>query len=190
MHRLKRPAESAKISGRPELKLREAVPIRDSLFVYMKIRPIEHGDLPGVVDLAHDFAEFEKLADYCRITAEKLDSVLFGPHSFVEALVAQEADELIAYAFFYPHFASFRGQTGYYLEDIFIDARFRGRGIGEAMLRQIARTAAGRGFERIDFQVLDWNTPAVNFYLKLGAEREESERHFKFSDEAFKSLAS
>ena len=69
-----------------------------------------------------------------------------------------------AYSIFYPNFASFRGQRGMYLEDIYISPDYRGRGIGEAMLREIARIAAAHGFERIDFQVLDWNKPAIDFY--------------------------
>ena len=156
----------------------------------MEIRAIKPDDVAGVVRLMRAFAEFERLLDYCEITVEKLENVLFGPGSFVESIVAFDDDgKLIAYSIFYPHFASFRGQTGYYLEDIFIDDSFRGQGLGEAMLRTIANIAAQRGFDRIDFQVLDWNTPAVNFYLKLGAVRDESERHFKFTDEAFKALA-
>jgi GNAT superfamily N-acetyltransferase len=156
----------------------------------MEIRSIKPDDVEGVVRLMRAFAEFENLLDYCEITAEKLEKVLFGPGSFVESLVAFDDDgKLIAYSIFYPHFASFRGQTGYYLEDIFIDDSFRGQGLGEALLRTIANIASKRGFDRIDFQVLDWNTSAVNFYLKLGALRDDSERHFKFTDDAFKALA-
>lgn len=146
--------------------------------------------MTGVVKLMRDFAEFEKLGEYCKITEEKLSKAMFGQGSFVEAIVAVENGSLIGYAIFYPHFASFRGQIGYYLEDIFIKDEFRGKGLGEFMLRTIAKIASDRGFERIDFQVLDWNTPAVNFYKKLGADRDESERHFKFTDAAFRSLAS
>jgi ribosomal protein S18 acetylase RimI-like enzyme len=91
---------------------------------------------------------------------------------------------------FYPYFASFRGQSGYYLEDIFIAEDFRRNGLGEAMVKIIAKLARQRGFERIDFQVLEWNTPAVKFYEKLGAIRDDSERHFKFIDSSFSSLIS
>ena len=157
----------------------------------MEIRSITQADVPGVVKLMRDFAKFENLADYCEITEAKLHDALFGRSSFVEAaVVVDEQLGVIGYAIFYPHFASFRGQTGFYLEDIYIDDKFRKQGLGEKMIRAIARLAAERGFERIDFQVLDWNTPAVNFYLKLGAGRDDSERHFKFTDDAFRSLAS
>jgi len=96
----------------------------------------------------------------------------------------------VGYAFFFPNFASFRGQRGFYLEDIYIAESYRGKGVGEAMLRELARLAASRGYERIDFVVLDWNTSAIEFYKKLGAEMDRSERHFKFTDDAFRSLAS
>ena len=132
-----------------------------------------------------DFAEFEDLGDYCEITEQRLHDVMFGDEAFVEGLVAFHENEPIAYAMFYPYFASFRGQCGYYLEDIFIAEEFRRNGLGEAMVRIIARLAKQRGFERIDFQVLEWNAPAVKFYEKLGAIRDDSERHFKFIDKAF-----
>ena len=96
----------------------------------------------------------------------------------------------IGYALFYPSFASFRGQRGLYLEDIYIKQEYRGKGVGETVLKHLAKMAKGRGFERIDFQVLDWNTPAIKFYEKLGAEMDTSERHFKYTDEAFENLAS
>ena len=88
----------------------------------------------------------------------------------------------------YPYFASFRGQCGYYLEDIFVAEDFRRNGLGEAMVKIVAKLARQRGYERIDFQVLEWNTPAVKFYEKLGAIRDDSERHFKFIDHSFSSL--
>jgi ribosomal protein S18 acetylase RimI-like enzyme len=90
---------------------------------------------------------------------------------------------------FYPCFASFSGQMGLYLEDIYVKPSHRGQGVGEAMLRRLAQTARERACERIDFQVLDWNTPAIRFYEKLGAVRNDDERHFKFSGEAFERLA-
>ena len=105
-----------------------------------------------------------------------------------EGLIAFDGEQAIGYAIFYPNFATFRGQRGLYLEDIYIRDTYRGKGVGEAMLREIARFAAERGYERLDLLVLDWNTPAVNFYKKLGAVRDDDERHFKFTDDAFKKL--
>ena len=154
----------------------------------IQIRKSTPNEVPSIVRLMRDFAEFEDLGDYCEINEDRLFDVMFGDDAFVEGLVAFHADEPVAYALFYPYFASFRGQCGYFLEDIFIAEEFRRNGLGEAMVRIIARLAKQRGFERIDFQVLEWNTPAVKFYEKLGAIRDDSERHFKFIDHSFQSL--
>ena len=154
----------------------------------IQIRKSTPDEVPTIVRLMRDFAEFEDLGDYCEVTEQRLFDVMFGDEAFVEGLVAFHKGEAVAYALFYPYFASFRGQCGYYLEDIFIAEEFRRNGLGEAMVRIIARLAKQRGFERIDFQVLEWNTPAVKFYEKLGAIRDDSERHFKFIDNSFHSL--
>ena len=154
----------------------------------IQIRKSTPDEVPAIVRLMRDFAEYENLAEYCEITEERLLDVMFGDEAFVEGLVAFHEQEPVAYAMFYPYFASFRGQCGYYLEDIFIAEEFRRNGLGEAMVRIIARLAKQRGFERIDFQVLEWNTPAVKFYEKLGAIRDDSERHFKFIDDSFRTL--
>lgn len=149
---------------------------------------LEH--VPGIVNLMRDFAEFEKLAEYCEITESKLSTAMFSDKAYVEGVVGFDEETMIAYALFYKNFSSFRGQRGYYLEDIFIDSNYRGIGVGEAMLKKIAQTAKSKGAERIDFQVLDWNAPAIRFYEKLGAISNQDESHFKFSDEAFNRLAS
>ena len=154
----------------------------------IQIRKSTPDEVPAIVRLMREFAEYENLGDYCEITEARLFDVMFGENAFVEGLVAFHADEPVAYAMFYPYFASFRGQCGYYLEDIFVAEEFRRNGLGEAMVRIVAKLAQQRGFERIDFQVLEWNAPAVKFYEKLGAIRDDSERHFKFIDNSFNSL--
>lgn len=156
----------------------------------LTIKKSEPEDIPQIIALLHEFAEYENLLDACEITEERLRVALFGEGKVAEALLAFEDHEPVGYAIFYPNFATFRGQRGFYLEDIFVKKDFRAKGVGEAMIKSLARTAKERGFERIDFLVLDWNTPAVKFYEKLGAARDEEERHFKFTDEAFQKLAS
>lgn len=155
----------------------------------IEIRKAAEHDCRGIAALMRDFAEFERLGQYCEITEEKLSSVMFHDGSFVEGIVAFDDAKMIAYALFYKSFASFRGQQGVYLEDIYVNGDYRGRGVGEAMLKKIAQTAKSQGAERIDFQVLDWNAQAIKFYEKLGAVSNQDERHFKFSNEAFEKLA-
>ena len=153
------------------------------------IRTIQLGDLADIISLICEFAAFENISEYCTVTKERLDTALFGDNAIVEGLIAFDGQKPIGYALFYPNFSSFRGQPGLYLEDIYINNKYRGIGLGESMIKEIARTAASRGFERIDFMVLDWNTPAVKFYKKLGAVRDDEERHFKFTDDAFMKLS-
>ncbi|HTK38019.1 MAG TPA: GNAT family N-acetyltransferase [Pyrinomonadaceae bacterium] len=153
------------------------------------IRKTKLDDIASVIGLLRDFARFEMLEESCEVTEEKLAEAMFGENAFVEGLVAVTSENIVAYAIFYPNFASFRGQKGLFLEDLYIDAEYRGKGIGDAMLNEIARIAKSRNFVRIDFQVLDWNTPAIKFYEKHGAVRDDDERHYKFTDEAFQTLA-
>jgi len=155
----------------------------------MFIRKIEPTDVSNVIALMREFAEYEKLAGSFEITEQRLSSVLFDDGAYVQCLVAEVNGRICGYSLFYPCFASFRGQKGIYLEDIYISPEFRGGGIGKTMLQEIARAVAVNGFERIDFQVLYWNTPAIDFYIALGAVRDDSERHFKFTDMAFAGLA-
>lgn len=153
------------------------------------IRKTKREDVPSIIGLLGDFAKFEGFDEYFEITVETLADALFGEGSFIESLVAKDNGKAVAYAIFYPCFASFRGQKGLFLEDLYIDSDYRGKGVGEAMLKEIAGIAKSRNFERIDFQVLDWNTPAVKFYEKHGALRSEQETHYTFTDQAFQTLA-
>ena len=155
----------------------------------LKIEKATPKHIPAILSLLREFAEYESLLDYLEVTEERLHAALFGDGAVAEAILAFDHDAPVGYAIFYPNFATFRGQRGFYLEDIYIQPAHRRGGTGERMLRHIAGLAKDRGYERIDFMVLDWNTPAINFYKKLGAEIDTQERHFKFTDEAFKKLA-
>ena len=155
----------------------------------IKIKKAELENVPQIIALLREFAEYENLLDYVEITEDRLKIALFGEGKTAEAIVAFDGETPIGYAVFYPSFSTFRGQRGFYLEDIYITKSYRKQGVGEMILKFIANLAKSRGFERIDFLVLEWNSPAVEFYKKLGAVRDEEERHFKFTDEAFQKLA-
>lgn len=154
------------------------------------IRQIQPQDVLHVLDLLREFADYEGLSSYCTVTEERLNIALFGVDPVLEGLIAFDGEIVVGYALFYPNFSSFRGERGFHLDDIYIRSEYRGKGLGEAMLKEIARIAASRGFERIDFHVLDWNTTAVDFYKKLGAVSNDEETHFKFAGNAFERLAS
>lgn len=154
------------------------------------IREAIESDVPVILKLLSDFAAFENLSEFLTIGEAELHNAMFGPGSFVEGFVCEVDGETAGFAIFYPRFSSFRGQTGYYLEDIYVDEAYRGRGLGERLLKAIARKGRSRGFQRIDFQVLEWNFAAIEFYKALGAVLDDEDKHFKFVDDAFQSLAS
>lgn len=153
------------------------------------IRNVRPVDLPAIVELLREFAAFEDLSEYCTVTEERLYQAMFSDAAVVEGLIALDGETPVAYALYYPNFSSFRGERGIHLDDIYIKTEYRKQGVGEVMLKKIAQIAAARGFERIDFNVLEWNTPAIGFYKKHGAVCNMEERHFKFSGAAFEKLA-
>lgn len=146
-------------------------------------------NIPQILALLYEFAEYEKLLDSFEVTEERLKIAFFGDGKVAEAIIVFDGETAIGYAIFFPYFATFRGQRGIYLEDIYLTTAARGKGVGEMMLKYIAKSAKQCGFERIDFQVLEWNAPAIGFYERLGAQRNDEERHFKFAGEAFENLA-
>ena len=152
------------------------------------IRKIQPEDISSVLDLLREFAAYEDLSAYCTVTEERLNTAMFGTNAVLEGLLALDGETAVGYALYYPNFSSFRGERGFHLDDIYVTSAVRGQGFGEAMLKEIAGDAASRGFERIDFHVLDWNTPAIEFYKKLGAVSNDEETHFKFAGEALEQL--
>ncbi len=157
---------------------------------HIVIRQTVFTDISAIIELIREFAVFENLTDYLEITEEKLNKAMFGENAFVKGLIAFDDETPIAYAIFFRYFSSFRGQKSVYLEDIYITEKYRRIGLGEKMLKEIARIGKEFGAVRMDFQVSDWNNNAINFYKKHGAEFHESERHFLFTGKAFEKLAS
>ena len=154
-----------------------------------QFKTAEEKDVGQIVEMIREFAVFENLSEFCEVTQEDLTDALFGLNSCVEGLLAFAGEKPIGYALFYENFASFRGQRGFYLEDLYVKPEFRGHKVGETLLKRIAEIAESRNFERIDFLVLDWNEAAIKFYEKFGAKGDESERHFRFVGEAFENLS-
>ncbi len=160
-----------------------------AFFMEIQIERITAADLTDVILMMREFAAYEDLLEYCTATEERLHRAMFGDGSFVEGMIARGGDKALGYAIFHPSFSSFRAERGLYLEDLYVDAEYRRHDLGHRMIRMIAERADELGFERIDFMVLDWNEPAVRFYLKHGAEKNDDESHFKFAGEAFRRLA-
>ena len=122
-----------------------------------------------MVSLIRELAEYEKLTHLLQVTPEKLRPHLFGEKPVVEALVAEVAGEVVAFALYFTNFSTFLAQPGLYLEDLYVRPAARGQGIGEAMLTRLAKLAVDRNHGRFEWTVLDWNEDAIGFYKKMGA---------------------
>ena len=133
------------------------------------IRAARPADVAAIVRLIHGLAEFEKLTHLVQVTPESLAPHLFGPKPVAEALVAERAGSVVAFALFFTNFSTFLARPGLYLEDLFVEPAERGRGIGQGLLEHLARLAATRGCGRFEWSVLDWNEGAIRFYQRMGA---------------------
>jgi GNAT superfamily N-acetyltransferase len=133
------------------------------------IRPATPADVPAVAALIRALAEYEKLADHVSFDEAKLADHLFGPRPYAECLIAEHAGEAVGFALFFHNYSTFLGKPGIYLEDLFVLPEHRGRGLGKGLLAAIGELAVQRDCGRIEWSVLDWNTPAIGFYESLGA---------------------
>lgn len=153
------------------------------------IRPIERGDLAAVVELIRELAVHHDLLPYFEVDVQKLATAMYGANAMLEGLIALDGDTAAGYALFFPHFSSFRGQTGLYLEDLYVTERYRGTGIGERLMAETALVACKRGYSRLDLLVDKENTAAIGFYERLGADSNVDDRHFRITGDAFRQLA-
>lgn len=133
------------------------------------LRAAEPRDVPAIVGLIRELAEFEKLTHLLQVTPESLAPHLFGPKPVVEAMVAEAGGEVIAFALYFTNFSTFLSKPGLYLEDLYVRPAYRQLGIGKALLQRLGALAVGRGYGRFEWSVLDWNENAVRFYEKMGA---------------------
>jgi GNAT superfamily N-acetyltransferase len=133
------------------------------------IREARAEDVPAVVGLVHELAEYERSAESCTLTKELLHAALFGPEAVARCHVAEVAGEVVGCAIWFLNFSTWRGVPGVYLEDLFVRPEHRGSGLGRALLAALAAVCAERGYGRLEWQVLDWNEPSIGFYRSLGA---------------------
>ena len=133
------------------------------------IRPATIGDVPVILELIRALATYERAPDEVIATEQALTEVLFGKKPAAEVLLAREGDRAVGFAVFFHNFSTWLGRAGLYLEDLFVRPEDRGKGYGRALLVHLAKIARDRGCRRMEWAVLDWNEPAINFYRKLGA---------------------
>lgn len=135
------------------------------------IRPATVDDVPRIAELIVELATYEREADQAKATVPQLEAALFGPEPAVFCLVAEDDEHGVAgFALWFLTFSTWLGQHGIYLEDLFVAPSARRAGHGRALLAELARIATERGYQRIDWAVLDWNSSAQAFYRSLGAE--------------------
>ncbi|GGJ45825.1 N-acetyltransferase [Sphingopyxis bauzanensis] len=135
----------------------------------ISIRPAAPADLPLIAQFIRDLAVYEKLAHEVRFDEATLGEKLFGPRPYAEVVIGELDGEPQGFALFFHNFSTFEGRPGVYLEDLFVRPEARGSGLGKAMLAHLAQLSVTRDCARLEWSVLDWNTPAIGFYQNLGA---------------------
>jgi len=133
------------------------------------IRAATPADVGAVFALMYELAEFEKLTHLFVATESSLHDALFGTRPAAEALVAEQAGEVVGYALFFHNFSTFLAKRGLYLEDLYVRPALRGSGLGTKLLKKLAALAVERQCGRFEWSVLDWNQNAIDFYEKMGA---------------------
>lgn len=126
-------------------------------------------DVPLILGLIRELAEFEHLSHEAVASEDDLHNALFGGRPHAEVLLARREGEPLGFALFFHNFSTFAGRPGIYLEDLYVRPAARGQGVGTALLRRVAWLACERGCARFEWSVLDWNQRAIDFYRKLGA---------------------
>lgn len=133
------------------------------------VRPATPEDLAAIMRFVRDLAAYERLTQDCVATEAQIGAALFGTLPRVHALIAQVEDQPVGLALWFHTFSTFTGRSSMYLEDLFVDPAFRGRGVARRLFAALGRRAVAEGCERLEWAVLDWNETALRFYRSLGA---------------------
>ena len=154
-----------------------------------KIRPATPADVPQILAFIRALAAYERAPDAVTATEAGLMRDGFGPNPFYSCLIAEHDGQPAGFALYFFNYSTWMGRPGIYLEDIFVQPEFRGLGIGKALLKQVAAIAVEKGCPRLQWEVLDWNTPAIEFYRAMGAEFLDEWRNVRIIAEALERLA-
>lgn len=156
----------------------------------MSIREAQPGDVADILRLIKDLAIYEKEPHEVVATEEQLRAALFNPQPHVFAHVIEVDKRIVGMAVWFLNYSTWQGTHGIYLEDLYVEPEYRGRGYGLAMLKHLAKICVERGYGRFQWWVLDWNTPSIEFYKSQGAIAMDEWTVFRVSDEALTRLGS
>lgn len=154
------------------------------------IRPARIEDTASIAQLIRELAEYERLSHEVVLNEADLRQQLFGPTPRTEVLIAEEGGAVVGFALYFHNFSSFLCRPGLYLEDLFVRPAYRHKGHGRALLRELARIAVQRSCGRLEWAVLDWNKPAIEFYRGLGAVPMHEWTIFRVTGDALRRLGS
>ncbi|HLH00969.1 MAG TPA: GNAT family N-acetyltransferase [Bryobacteraceae bacterium] len=155
----------------------------------LSIRPASDSDVPLILRFIEKLGEYEKLSHEVVATEAALRKYLFGPRPMAEVILAYWGGEAVGFALFFHNFSTFLARPGIYLEDLFVEPEHRGKGIGKALLMRLAGIAVERGCGRLEWSVLDWNEPSIQFYRKLGAVAKDEWTIYRLTGAALENLA-
>ncbi len=156
----------------------------------ISIQPATVDDVDAILRLIQGLADYEKLSHEVVATREKIIETLFGEKLFAECLLAKMDGQTVGFALFFHNYSTFLGQPGIYLEDLFVQPDFRGKGVGRKLLQSVAQIAVQRKCGRLEWAVLDWNQPAINFYDSLGATAMKQWFTYRLTGEALQKVGS
>ena len=152
------------------------------------LRPAVPADVPTILSLIRDLAEYERLSDECVATEEALDRWLFR-EKLAEAVIGVADGDPVGFALFFTSFSTFLAKPGIYLEDLYVVPKARGNGYGKQILRHLAGLVVERGYGRLEWACLDWNKPSIAFYLSLGAVAMDEWTTYRLTGDALAALA-
>lgn len=153
-----------------------------------KIRKASMQDAPLIFDFIYQLAVYEKMESDVKTSPEELSKALFE-NQYAQVLIAEEETKPVGFALYFFNFSTFLGRPGLYLEDLFVDPAYRGKGYGKALLIELSRIAKSKNCGRMEWSVLKWNTPSIEFYKALGAKEMEEWSVYRLEENELKSLA-
>ena len=145
-------------------------------------------DIPLILHFIKELADYERMSDRVIATEDLLKEWIFEKKK-AEVLFAMEEDREVGFALFFHNFSTFLGRAGIYLEDLFVEPKFRGKGHGKALIRELARIAVKRDCGRLEWSCLDWNKPSIDFYLSLGAEPMKEWTVYRIAGDSLQNMA-